>query len=214
MVAALNRITPTPDLKVPPAAVEAAKPDLKVPPAAIEAAKPVNTAELVRAAQQELARIGCFAGTANGDLNDVTKGAIKRYRLERGQPAGKIEVTDGFVSELKDRSKRVCPLVCSAGQIAEGERCVAVKKPTPVARQKDEEEYEKPRRPQRERAKQEEEYERPRRPSSGRGRQEFEAAAGCAASAAAGPPGSSVAAVLVAWWRWRWWRRRRLVAAP
>jgi hypothetical protein len=120
------------------AALDKFTPELKVPPVAIEAAKPVNTAELVRAVQQELARIGCFAGTPNGELNDVTKGAIKRYRLERGQPAGKIEITDGFVSELKDRAKRVCPLVCSAGHIAEGERCVAVKNPTPAVRQRDE----------------------------------------------------------------------------
>jgi Caspase domain/Putative peptidoglycan binding domain len=101
----------------------------------------VNTPRQVRSAQQELARLGCFSGAADGSLNAPTKAAIRRYQSERGKSTGDVDLTDDFVSELKKQSARVCPLVCPTGKIAEGEQCVAAEKPKPVAHQK---EVEKP----------------------------------------------------------------------
>ena len=117
---------------------EAAGPDRKAPATAVEPSKPLaNTPDLVRSAQKELARIGCFTGTVDGNFNPATQAAIKQYQTQRGRQASAAEVNDDFVSELKDRRTRVCPLVCPAGKVAEGETCVAARKPTPVARQRD-----------------------------------------------------------------------------
>lgn len=129
--------------------------------AKVEPSKPASsTPELVRTAQKELARIGCFAGPVDGNLNAATKAAVKRYQTQRGQQAAaEIEITDRLVSELEKRSSRICPLVCPTGKVAEGEQCVAARKPAPVAKQKKDED-EKPARSQK--AKQEEAKPQPR----------------------------------------------------
>ncbi len=143
------------------------EPDRKAP-AAVEPPTPAaNTPELVSSAQKELARIGCFAGAIDGNLNTTTQAAVRQYQAQRGHKASGPEITDRFVAELKDRRTRVCPLVCPAGKVVEGETCVAAKKPTPVARQRDkaddDAEEEKPRRRQRAKAPADTEDEKPRR---------------------------------------------------
>jgi uncharacterized caspase-like protein len=92
--------------------------------------------ELVRIAQNELSRLGCFVGTADGNLSSATKAALKRYETGRGKPVADIEITERFVTELQEQSGRVCSLVCPTGQVVEGERCIAAQKPVPVAVQK------------------------------------------------------------------------------
>jgi peptidoglycan hydrolase-like protein with peptidoglycan-binding domain len=117
---------------------EATAPDRKTPATAVEPAKPAaNTPDLVRSAQKELARIGCFTGTVDGNFNSTTQAAIKQYQTQRGRQASAAEVTDDFIAELRDRRTRVCPLVCPAGKVVEGDTCVAARKPAPVARQRD-----------------------------------------------------------------------------
>ncbi|MPZ57163.1 MAG: hypothetical protein GEU91_11845 [Rhizobiales bacterium] len=80
------------------------------PPAAgprIQAA-PADTPALVRAAQRELRRLGCFSGRENGSLNDQTRDAVKKYHSGRGQQTAAIVITDEFVSDLKAHRRRVC----------------------------------------------------------------------------------------------------------
>jgi hypothetical protein len=96
----------------------------------------VNTPDQVRAAQQQLTRLGCFSATVDGNLNDATKAAVQRYRTLLGKPAGDVQFSDAFVSELKSQSTRVCPLVCPAGKVAQGQQCVVAEQPKPVAPKK------------------------------------------------------------------------------
>jgi hypothetical protein len=156
VVAALEKLTTDPDLKVPAGSVEPLQPL-------------AGTTELVRSAQKELARIGCFAGTVDGSLNVATKDAVKRYQTQRRQQATESEITDGFVSELKKQSLRVCPLVCPSGKVAEGETCIAARKPQ---RQKDEDDEDE--KPRRQKAKQEESKPKPAERPQPRVRQEAE----------------------------------------
>jgi hypothetical protein len=100
----------------------------------------VNTPTQIRSAQQELSRLGCFSGKADGALDPATKSAVQHYESVRGQPAESVDISDAFVSELKAQSTRVCPLVCPKGKVADGEHCIAAEKPPRVAHQKDEEE--------------------------------------------------------------------------
>jgi hypothetical protein len=100
----------------------------------------VNTPAQIRLAQQELTRLGCFSGNADGALGPATTSAVQHYESERGQPGESVDISDAFISELKAQSTRVCPLVCPKGTIADGEHCIAAEKPPRVAHQKDEEE--------------------------------------------------------------------------
>jgi hypothetical protein len=94
----------------------------------------------VRAAQQELARVGCFGGVIDGSLGESTKSALARYLAQQRRPGNDPEITDALLSELKSQPARVCPLACPIGQVAERDECVAEKKSTPVAREKDRDE--------------------------------------------------------------------------
>jgi hypothetical protein len=85
---------------------------------------PANTPDLVRSAQKELRRIGCYAGRDSGRLDASTRRAIEDYRAKSGQPAEDIKVTGTLVAELEGH-----------GPIA---NCiVALPKPEPVARPKE-----------------------------------------------------------------------------
>ena len=107
----------------------------------VNAMPDVNTPSQVRSAQQELTRLGCFAGEVDGSLSDPTKAAVRRYQSERGKPTGSVEITDAFVTELKGHFTRVCPLVCPHGKVIAGEHCVAAQKsPAVVHRQEGDEE--------------------------------------------------------------------------
>jgi hypothetical protein len=107
----------------------------------VNAMPDVNTPAQIRSAQQELTRLGCFAGELDGSLSDPTKTAVRRYQSERGKPTGNVEITDAFLTELKEQSTRVCPLVCPRGKVVAGEHCVAAEKPaTVVHRPKEEDE--------------------------------------------------------------------------
>ncbi len=118
-----------------------------------------GAAELVRLAQDELVRIGCFAGPADGNFNDATQAAIKQYQARRGYRNAPLEISESFIADLKARTARVCPLVCPAGEVAQGEQCIAARKQTPVARQKNDSQDEAANR--RSRAKQDERKSQP-----------------------------------------------------
>ena len=87
----------------------------------------------VAAAQKQLSRIGCFAGAANGQMNDATQSAITRYLTQKGRTTAQTDVTDDLVTELSKQSSRVCPLECPEGQTASGSICVATAAPAAPA---------------------------------------------------------------------------------
>ena len=59
----------------------------RVTTAIIKKAPPADTPHLVASAQKELARLGCYSGDDDGELDAATKVAIKKYRMEKGEPA-------------------------------------------------------------------------------------------------------------------------------
>jgi hypothetical protein len=138
-----------------PAKPPATRPPVLGPIASLEGAPPViappgslpevNSPGQVAVAQQELTRLGCFSGAANGSLDAATKAAIRLYLNARGQnPSGDAEITDDFVAELRQQTAEVCALVCPAGKIAEGKKCVVVGKSPAVARRKNEDDEGRP----------------------------------------------------------------------
>ena len=95
--------------------------------AAKRAAVAPNSPQLVTSAQNELVRLGCMTGRADGNLNPVTTAALSRYLTVEGQPADKPVVTQDLVTELSKHTTRVCPLECRTGETLKGETCVADK---------------------------------------------------------------------------------------
>ncbi len=95
--------------------------------AAKRAAVAPNSPQLVTSAQNELVRLGCMTGKADGALNPVTTAALTKYLGIEGQPTDKPTVTQDLVTELSKHTTRVCPLECKTGETLKGEICVADK---------------------------------------------------------------------------------------
>jgi hypothetical protein len=110
-----------------------------------------NSPQLVTSAQNELIRLGCMTGKADGTLNPVTTSALTRYLTIEGQPIDKPVVTKDLVTELSKHTTRVCPIECRSGETLKGEICVADKpaEPAPAtASRKSDDEDDTPRRKQ------------------------------------------------------------------
>jgi hypothetical protein len=101
--------------------------------AARRAATQPNSPELVRSAQTELTRLGCFTGKIDGALSSPTTGALSHYLSIEGQPTDNPVVTQALVTELTKHLTRVCPIECKAGETLKGDTCVADVKPQPTA---------------------------------------------------------------------------------
>jgi hypothetical protein len=66
------------------------------------------TVERIRAAQRELARVGCFSGAADGNLTDATRDAVKDYWMSAGRTAGEIAITEALIADIRQHEARVC----------------------------------------------------------------------------------------------------------
>ena len=97
--------------------------------AADRAAKQPNSYALVRAAQTELIRLGCFNGRPDGALAS-TQTALKRYLTIIGLPADNLAVTPDSVTEMTRHTTQVCPPECQSGETLKGGSCIADAKPT------------------------------------------------------------------------------------
>lgn len=98
--------------------------------AAKRAAAQPNSPELVRAAQTQLARVGCTTDKPDGVLGPDTRGALTRYLTAKGEkPGDDTAITEAVVAGLSKESGRVCALECKADETAKGGVCVANAKP-------------------------------------------------------------------------------------
>jgi uncharacterized caspase-like protein len=68
-----------------------------------------NTPELIRAAQRELRRHGCYSGREDGALGEGTRGAVRKYLSERGLSGRNTDITEELVANLKAHRQRACP---------------------------------------------------------------------------------------------------------
>ena len=134
--------------------------------AARRAAIAPNSPQLLTSAQNELVRLGCMTGKADGTLSPVTTAALTHYLTIEGQPTDKLSVTQDLVTELSKHTTRVCPIECKSGETLKGETCVADKPaetaPATASRKSDDKE-DTPRRKQA-KSQPEREREQPRRP--------------------------------------------------
>jgi hypothetical protein len=63
----------------------------------------------VKAAQKELARLGCYSASINGKFDEATKKSLALYHSKKGSLADGDHLSDGILSELKQQNLGLCP---------------------------------------------------------------------------------------------------------
>lgn len=107
-----------------PAATPEIGPLAALPPQAspLETEKP--TRELIRNVQQELSRLGCDVGKADGVWGRKSRSAVDAFVHYTKVSLASREPSAELLAALEGQSGRVCPLVCSAAYEISGDRCV------------------------------------------------------------------------------------------
>ena len=100
------------------------------PPAEPEKSEidPRQDRELVRSIQNELNRIGCSAGTADGIWGRKSTSAVDSYGRHADVRLASLEPSRDLLEMLESEAARVCPLVCGRGLEEKNGQCVRVKR--------------------------------------------------------------------------------------
>ena len=104
---------PKPDSKI------AALPDPASP-------APPSPAELAKSVQTELRRVGCLAGSADGEWNKASRRSLELFNRNAGTRLDVKLASLDALDAIKAKTARVCPLICEDGFRAAGERCVKI----------------------------------------------------------------------------------------
>jgi hypothetical protein len=112
----------------PPAAPPVAAP----PPVAAAPEKPANVAsldpaaspaDLTRSVQSELRRVGCYSGNPDGDWNAASQRSLSQFNRNAGTNLNVKAVNADTLDAIKQKSSRVCPLICEHGFKGDGDHC-------------------------------------------------------------------------------------------
>jgi len=86
----------------------------------------IDQADITRLLQAHLKRVGCNAGTVDGNWDDSSKKALELFN-KNAQTSFDIKLASlDALDAVRGKSDRVCPLLCGKGQRVEGDRCVAI----------------------------------------------------------------------------------------
>jgi hypothetical protein len=86
----------------------------------------IDPRELARSLQLELKRVGCFEGGVNGDFGAPSRDALRNFARLAAVGLPDSELSAETLSIIRRFDKRVCPLVCKAGERAEDDRCIRI----------------------------------------------------------------------------------------
>jgi Caspase domain len=68
-----------------------------------------NIETRVKAAQTELARLGCYSASVSGKFDEATKKSLALYHSKKGSLADSDHLNEGLLSELKQQNLGLCP---------------------------------------------------------------------------------------------------------
>jgi len=107
--------------------------DTAVSPATVEKPKQTNVAALTsgpppqadvnKSVQIELRRVGCLTVAADGEWNAASQRSLTLFNRSAGTKLDVKTASLDTLDAIKQKSSRVCPLVCDHGYKAEGDRC-------------------------------------------------------------------------------------------
>jgi uncharacterized caspase-like protein len=84
---------------------------------------PPPQADLAKSVQIELRRVGCLTGAADGEWTAASQRSLTLFNRNAGTRLDVKAASLDALDAIKQKSSRVCPLVCEHGFKAEGERC-------------------------------------------------------------------------------------------
>jgi uncharacterized caspase-like protein len=105
----------------PAAAAAAPAPDKGPVVAALSAG--TVPADLTKAVQIELRRVGCLTEDADGDWGSASRRALSLFNRRAGTRLDTDAVGADALDAIKRKQGRVCPLVCGHGFEADGDHC-------------------------------------------------------------------------------------------
>jgi uncharacterized caspase-like protein len=106
--------------------VAAVTPSEPVPLVSPPLSPPIDQADLARLLQAHLKRVGCNSGNVDGKWDDGSQKALDLFNKHaKTQFDIKVASLDAL-DAVRNKSDRVCPLVCAKGQREEGDRCVQI----------------------------------------------------------------------------------------
>ncbi|MDO9564241.1 MAG: caspase family protein [Bradyrhizobium sp.] len=83
-------------------------------------------ADLTKSVQAELRRVGCLSADADGNWNTASQRSLTLFnRYARTKFDTKMASTDAL-DTIKQKTARVCPVVCEHGYKADGDRCTRI----------------------------------------------------------------------------------------
>ena len=117
------------------AAAEAAPAAAATSPPAPASDKPANVAalnggptqaDLIRSVQTGLRRVGCLSEPADGDWNAASQHSLSQFNKNVGTKLDVKTVNAETLDAIKQKTSRVCPLICEHGFKVEGDRCTRI----------------------------------------------------------------------------------------
>ena len=101
-------------------------------PATAEKDKSINLAalppgpsqpEVTKSVQAELRRVGCLTGSADGEWNSSSQRSLTLFNRYAGTKLDAKLASVDTLDAIRQKSSRVCPLICEHGFKADGDRC-------------------------------------------------------------------------------------------
>jgi uncharacterized caspase-like protein len=101
-------------------------------PAAVDKGQSVNLAalsagspqpDITKSVQNELRRVGCLTGAADGQWDTASQRSLTLFNRYAGTTLEAKVASVDTLDMIKQKSSRVCPLVCEHGYKADGDRC-------------------------------------------------------------------------------------------
>jgi hypothetical protein len=90
----------------------------------VAALNPVpSQADVTKSVQSELRRVGCYSGNADGDWDQSSQRSLTQFNRNAGTKLDVKTVNADTLDTIKQKSSRVCPLVCEHGFKADGDHC-------------------------------------------------------------------------------------------
>jgi uncharacterized caspase-like protein len=82
-------------------------------------------AEIVRAVQRELKRVGCYPGAIDGKWGAGGKEALRQFTRLAKIDLQTDDASEAALSAIVRQKARICPLVCGPAEVNKGGQCVA-----------------------------------------------------------------------------------------
>ncbi|MCK1707781.1 MULTISPECIES: caspase family protein [unclassified Bradyrhizobium] len=89
-------------------------------------ASALSTADLAKAVQSELRRVGCLSAAADSDWSPASQRSLTLFNKYAGTQFDVKLASVDALDALKTKPGRVCPLVCNFGFKADGDQCVKI----------------------------------------------------------------------------------------